>query len=130
MKTMTVRNEEPTAEQLRSLIRSSREIVEEYRGTRNVLDGLHQELNDVERMVGDDSKKKDLGSRLIKLGVALFIFPEPVISNITGTALIAAGMAVKGMNRNTLTITDIHRELHQHINEINRLQKEMSSIRV
>lgn len=130
MKSMAVQNKEPTAEQLKNLIRSSREILEEHRGTRNAFDGLHQELNDVERMVGDDSKKKDLGNRLIKLGVALFIFPEPVISNITGTSLIAAGMAMKGMNRNMLTIADLHRELHQHLNEINRLRKEMSSIRV
>ena len=127
---MAVQNKEPTAEQLKNLIRSSRGILEEYRGTRNAFDGLHQELNDVERIVGDDSRKKELGSRLIELGVALFIFPEPVISDITGTALIAAGMAMKGMNRNTLTIADVHRELHQYLNEINRLQKEMSSIRV
>jgi hypothetical protein len=46
-------------------------------------------------------------SFLIKAGLALVIFPEPVVSDMLGTALLAAGAVQEGVKRQSIYLDDL-----------------------
>lgn len=46
-------------------------------------------------------------SFLIKAGLALVIFPEPVVSDILGTGLLAAGAVQEGIKRQSIFLDDL-----------------------
>jgi hypothetical protein len=46
-------------------------------------------------------------SFLIKAGLALVIFPEPVVSDMLGTALLAAGAVQEGIKRQSIYLDDL-----------------------
>jgi hypothetical protein len=46
-------------------------------------------------------------SFLIKAGLALVIFPEPVVSDMLGTALLAAGAVHEGIRRQLIYLDDL-----------------------
>ena len=46
-------------------------------------------------------------SFLIKAGLALVIFPEPVVSDMLGTALLAAGAVQEGIKRQSVYLDDL-----------------------
>ncbi|MCS7124062.1 MAG: hypothetical protein NZ932_01410 [Candidatus Bathyarchaeota archaeon] len=62
---------------------------------------------------------------LIKLGIALIVFPEPVISEILGSLLIAAGTVHEGLRRRTLHLEDIPKTFKNVLREINSAQERL-----
>lgn len=44
---------------------------------------------------------------LIKAGMALIVFPEPIVSDVVGTALLAAGAIQEGIKRQSMYIDDL-----------------------
>jgi len=46
-------------------------------------------------------------SFLIKAGLALVVFPEPIVSDIVGTSLIAAGALQQGIKRQSIYLDDL-----------------------
>jgi len=46
-------------------------------------------------------------SFLIKAGLALIIFPEPVLSDVLGTTLLAAGAVQQGIKRQSIYLDDL-----------------------
>jgi hypothetical protein len=44
---------------------------------------------------------------LIKAGMALLVFPEPIISDVLGTTLIAAGAIQEGIRRQSIFLDDL-----------------------
>ncbi len=46
-------------------------------------------------------------SLLIKAGLALIVFPEPVVSDVLGTALLAAGAVQQGVKRQSVYLDDL-----------------------
>jgi hypothetical protein len=44
---------------------------------------------------------------LIKAGMALIVFPEPVISDVLGTTLLAAGAIQEGIRRQSIFLDDL-----------------------
>jgi hypothetical protein len=57
-------------------------------------------------------------SLLIKLGVALIVFPEPIVSDVLGTFLIAAGTVQQGIKRRTIYVDDVYKTFHKTMKEI------------
>ena len=57
-------------------------------------------------------------SRLIKVGLALIAFPEPAISDVIGTALVAAGTVQMGLRRRALYVEDIYKTFHNALKEV------------
>ena len=51
--------------------------------------------------------KRGNKSLLIKAGVALLVFPEPVVSDLLGTTLIAAGVVQQGIKRQSIYLDDL-----------------------
>jgi len=46
-------------------------------------------------------------SLLIKAGIALIAFPEPVVSDLLGTTLLAAGAVQAGIRRQSIYLDDL-----------------------
>ena len=58
-------------------------------------------------------------SRLIKIGVALVVFPEPTpISEIVGAGFIAVGAVQKAVRNRALFMEDVKKNFQSTINEI------------
>ena len=61
--------------------------------------------------------RKGNNSILIKLGLALIAFPDPTISDIVGTVLVAAGTVQMGIRRRTIYMEDVYRTFHDTLKE-------------
>jgi len=59
---------------------------------------------------------------LIKVGLALIAFPDPTISDIIGSALVAAGLIQLKMKHSALHIEDVYKTFPQVIKELDSLR--------
>jgi hypothetical protein len=57
-------------------------------------------------------------SMLIKVGLALIAFPDPTVSDIVGSLLVAAGTVQLGIRRHTLYVDDLFKTFHNSLREI------------
>jgi hypothetical protein len=57
-------------------------------------------------------------SILIKAGLALVVFPEPIVSDMLGTALLAAGAVQEGIKRQSIYIEDLPKAFKSAMNDI------------
>lgn len=63
---------------------------------------------------------------LIKLGLALVLFPEPIVSDVLGTLLIAAGTVQEGIRRRTLHVEDIPKTFKAVMRELQTAQESVN----
>jgi hypothetical protein len=61
-------------------------------------------------------------SWLTKVGVALIVFPDPTISDIVGSAFVAAGLVQEGIRRRTLHVDDVAKTFHQTMKELQNVK--------
>lgn len=61
---------------------------------------------------------------LMKAGLALIVFPEPVVSDVLGTVLLAAGAVQEGIKRRSIYLDDLPKALKSTIREL-KLAKEL-----
>jgi hypothetical protein len=59
---------------------------------------------------------------LIKAGLALIAFPDPTISDIVGSALVAAGLIQLKMKNSALHVEDVYKTLPQVLKELGSLR--------
>jgi len=57
-------------------------------------------------------------SFLIKAGLALIAFPDPTITDILGSALLAAGIMQLKMKRSALHVEDVYKTFPQVVKEL------------
>ncbi len=57
-------------------------------------------------------------SWLIKAGIALIAFPDPTISDVVGTAFVAAGLVQEGIRRRSLHAEDVARTFQRTMREL------------
>jgi methyl-accepting chemotaxis protein len=62
--------------------------------------------------------RKGNNSILIKLGLALIAFPDPTISDIIGTVLVAAGTVQMGIRRRTIYVEDVYKTFHSTLKDM------------
>ncbi|OGD45839.1 hypothetical protein A3K70_04685 [Candidatus Bathyarchaeota archaeon RBG_16_48_13] len=63
-------------------------------------------------------------SKLVSLGTALIIFPEPFgVSDVTGAAMIAAGLLAMKLKKKPLTIHEVKRDFTESIKELQKLRQ-------
>lgn len=60
---------------------------------------------------------------LIKLGLALIVFPEPAISDILGTLMIAVGTVQEGLRRRALHVEDVPKTFKDVLRELQAAQE-------
>lgn len=63
---------------------------------------------------------------LIKLGLALIVFPEPAVSDIIGSLLIAAGTVQEGIRRRALHVEDIPKTFKTLMKELHTAEEDIS----
>jgi hypothetical protein len=94
---------------------------EEIKTWADALKGLNESYIDVIQTIKETTKevkatkqlwRKGNNSILIKLGLALIAFPDPTISDIIGTALVAAGTVQMGIRRRTIYVEDVYKTFH------------------
>jgi hypothetical protein len=70
--------------------------------------------------VGATNKLWKSGNKsfLIKAGLALVIFPEPVVSDMLGTALLAAGAVQEGIKRQSIYLDDLPKAFHSAMKDL------------
>lgn len=74
-------------------------------------------IKSIKRLAGSP-KGGDLSTKLITAGMACVVFPEPFISDIFGSTLIAAGMLLR--SRRGPTIVDMLREIRRIVTDLER----------
>jgi hypothetical protein len=62
---------------------------------------------------------------LIKLGLALIVFPEPVISDVLGSLLIAAGTIQEGLCRRAMHLEDIPETFQRIIRDLREVNEKV-----
>ncbi|MEM3596683.1 MAG: hypothetical protein QXJ53_00915 [Candidatus Bathyarchaeia archaeon] len=87
-----------------------------------------QSLNGTLKTVKATKKLWNNGSKpwLIKLGVALLVFPEPFVSDILGSLLIATGTVQEGIRRRTLHVEDIPTTFKTIMKELQTLDEQIT----
>jgi len=62
-------------------------------------------------------------SILIKIGLALIAFPDPTITDLIGSVLVAAGTIQTGIRRRSLYVDDIFKTFQNMLREIRDIEK-------
>lgn len=95
---------------LNHLSTSRRETADTING---VMHGFTKELRSTQKLWRERNN-----SFLIKAGLALIAFPDPTITDILGSALVAAGVVQLKMKRSTLHIEDVYKTFPKVIKEL------------
>jgi len=101
-------------EEMKPMVDALHELNESCMDAIQAMKGTVREVKTARQLwrVGDNS-------RLIKLGLALIAFPEPTtISDILGTALVAAGAVQKGIRRRALYAEDACKTFQNMLKEV------------
>jgi len=61
-------------------------------------------------------------SHLIKVGLALIAFPDPTVSDVVGSALVAAGVVQEGIRRRTLHVDDVYKTFQNTMKEVRSMK--------
>ncbi|PIU59520.1 hypothetical protein COS86_03840 [Candidatus Bathyarchaeota archaeon CG07_land_8_20_14_0_80_47_9] len=69
--------------------------------------------------------RKGKRSVLIKVGLALIAFPDPTISDIVGSALVAAGMVQEGIRHRTLHVDDVYKTFQNTMKELRSAKEQV-----
>lgn len=88
---------------------------------------LHSALKSTARQVAATKKlwREGNKSKLIKIGVACIMFPDPSpIGEIIGAGLIAAGLVQKGIQK-ALSIGDLKKTFESTLRELNSTQSNL-----
>ncbi len=101
------------AEELESLVDAINELSENYAD-------LTQALKDTKREAKATRQLWRNGKRswLIKIGLALIAFPDPTISDIVGSLMVAAGLVQEGIKRRTLHIENVYKTFQNTFKEV------------
>jgi hypothetical protein len=108
---------------LRDTVKDIANSVEERQKAQHILLETLETAHPIRRMLEEDpSSKIDLGDRLIKLGVALILFPDPTITDVIGSLLVMSGAALKKIGRRGAHPAEVFQELH-------RIREELMTIK-
>jgi len=100
---------------------------DEIKTLATTLKEINESCKDLLQAVADATKeikatkkfwRKGGNSILIKLGLALIAFPEPIISDIIGASLIAAGTIQGGIRCRTIYVEDVYKTFHNTLKEM------------
>ncbi len=101
-------------EEMKTKVKTLKEMNESYVELIQDVRGTIKEVKATKQLWKDGNK-----SRLIKLGLALIVFPEPTpISETVGSFLVAAGMVQKGIKNRAIYVDDVHKTLQNTLKEI------------
>jgi hypothetical protein len=101
-------------EEMKTAIKSLNELNESYTDFIQAMKGTIKEVKTTKHLWRDKDK-----SRLMKLGLAFIVFPEPTpISETIGAFLVAAGAIQQGIRRRNLYADDVYKTFQNTLKEI------------
>jgi len=101
------------SEELKALTEALHELNLSSKETLSAMRGFSRELHSVRSLW-----RKNGGSRLIQIGLALIAFPDPTITDILGSALVAAGIVQLKIKRSALQIEDVYKTFPKVMKEL------------
>jgi len=104
-------------EELKALTQAVQELGLSSQETAIAIRGFSKELHSAQRLW-----RKGGNPRLIKIGLALIAFPDPTISDVVGSALIAAGLLQLKMKRSALHVEDVYKTFPRVMKELATLK--------
>jgi hypothetical protein len=107
LKTEEIKNTANTA------AKAAIELYENRKATYDALKGTKQQAGTCKKL---SKCSKPITSH--KSWLALVVFPEPIISDLLGTSLIAAGAIQQGIKRQSIYIDDLPKALKSAIEEV------------
>jgi len=106
---------------IKALSKVLKELNESYLDFASCIAGTVREMKNTKKLWRDGQKPW-----LIKLGLALIVFPEPAISDILGSLLIATGAVQEGLRRRALHVEDVPKTFENVLTEIQAAQESMT----
>jgi hypothetical protein len=101
-------------DEITTMANTLKELNESYVDLLQSVKGTIEEVKSTKKLWRDGNQ-----SRLIKLGLALIVFPEPTpISETIGTCLVTAGAIQKGIRSRTLYVEDVYRTLQDVLKDM------------
>ena len=90
------------------------ELSESYRDAAGALKSTIYTVEDTKKLWRDGNN-----SRLVKIGVALIVFPEPTsISDCLGACFVAAGAVQKGIQNRALFLEDVTKTFRNTLKDV------------
>jgi hypothetical protein len=108
-------------EKIRNATKALNELAESDKDLNNALKGTARQVAASKKLWREGNK-----SKLIKIGVACIMFPDPSpVGEIIGAGLIAAGLVQKGIQKRTLYIGDLKKTFESTLRELNSTQSSL-----
>jgi len=103
---------------MKATVNALNELNESYVDLIQAMKGTIKEVKTTRRLWQDGKK-----SRLIKLGLALIVFPEPTpISETIGTFLVAAGAVQAGIRHRTIYVENVYKSFKDTLKEMRTIK--------
>jgi len=83
-----------------------------------VMRGVSEELVSTQKLW-----RKGNNSFLIKAGLALIAFPDPTISDVVGSAMVAAGLIQLKMRNSVLHVEDVYKTFPSVVKELGAIKR-------
>jgi len=101
------------------------ELLKQYSQSRNqtantastAVHGFRNELHSTQKLWKQENKPF-----LIKAGIALIAFPDPTISDVVGSAMVAAGLIQMKMRNSALHVEDVYKTFPRVVKELNSIK--------
>ena len=100
-------------DEAKALATALNELNESYADFLQSLSGTVREVKASKGLWNNGSKPW-----LVRLGLALIVFPEPILSDILGSLLIAVGTVQEGIRRRALHVEDIPKTFQSVMKEL------------
>ncbi len=85
--------------------------------TKGAMCGFTSELRSTQKLWKHENKPF-----LIKAGLALIAFPDPTISDVIGSAMVAAGLIQLKMRNSTLHVDDVYKTFPKVVKELGAIK--------
>lgn len=100
--------------QTKAMIEALKELNESYVDLMRLVKGATREAKKTEQLWRDGNN-----SKIIKLGLALIVFPEPTpISETVGTCLLAAGTVQKAIRTRSIYVEDVYKTFQDTLRDL------------
>lgn len=101
-------------DEVKTMVDTVKELNESYADLLHTAKGTVKEFKVAKKLWRDAN-----GSRLIRLGLALIMFPEPTpISETIGTCLVTAGAIQKGIRNRTIYTEDVYKTFQDALKDV------------
>ena len=111
---------------LTTVVTCFRELGVSYEDFCTVLRDSINNAKPLKRLIGNPYTSS-IDSWLVKVGIALIVFPDPTVSDVIGSILVAAGLVKKRMKQ--LTMADILIEFRDATKSLESIRQELSYCR-